>query len=99
MSKPGVKFETITEQLMMDEEFRLEYEKLKPRYEVISQFIEARNTQHMTQEELALRVGTQKSNISQFESGIDNPTLDFNEEKDLKTAVVTFGNNNSKGCD
>ena len=77
MSKPGIKFETITEQLMMDEEFRLEYEKLKPRYEVISQFIEARNTQHMTQEELALRVGTQKSNISRFESGIDNPTLDF----------------------
>jgi len=77
MSKPGIKFETITEQLMMDEEFRLEYEKLKPRYEVISQFIEARNTQHMTQEELALRVGTQKSNISRFESGIDNPTRDF----------------------
>ncbi|WP_366512398.1 helix-turn-helix transcriptional regulator [uncultured Acetobacterium sp.] len=31
----------------------------------------------MTQEELALRVGTQKSSISRFESGIDNPTLDF----------------------
>lgn len=77
MSKPGVKFEAIKEQLMMDEEFRLEYEKLKPRYEVISQFIEARNAQHMTQEELALRVGTQKSNISRFESGTYNPTLDF----------------------
>ncbi len=48
MCKPGIKFESIKEQLMMDEEFRLEYEKLKPRYEVISQFIEARNTQHMT---------------------------------------------------
>lgn len=46
-------------------------------YELISQFIEARNTQHMTQEELALRVGTQKSNISRFESGTYNPTLDF----------------------
>jgi hypothetical protein len=43
MSKPGVKFEKITEQLMMNEEFRNVYEKLKPRYEAISQFIEARN--------------------------------------------------------
>lgn len=77
MSKSGVKLEAIKEQLMMDEEFRLEYDKLKPRYEVISQFIEARNTQHMTQEELALRVGTQKSNISRFESGTYNPTIDF----------------------
>ena len=75
--KPGVKFEQIEEQLMKDEEFRAEYEKLKPRYEVISQIIEARNAQRLTQEELAFRVGTQKSNISRFESGSHNPSLDF----------------------
>lgn len=75
--KPGVKFDQIEEQLMKDEEFKVEYEKLKPRYEVISQIIEARNAQHVTQEELALRVGTQKSNISRFESGAYNPSLDF----------------------
>ena len=75
--KPGVKFEEIKEQLMKDEEFRGEYEKLKPRYEVISQIIEERNAQRLTQEELAFRVGTQKSNISRFESGSYNPSLDF----------------------
>ncbi|MFZ3131043.1 MAG: helix-turn-helix transcriptional regulator, partial [Desulfosporosinus sp.] len=32
---------------------------------------------NITQEELALRVGTQKSNISRFESGDYNPSLDF----------------------
>ncbi|KNZ42310.1 helix-turn-helix transcriptional regulator [Acetobacterium bakii] len=77
MSKAGIKFEVIKEQLMKDDEFKVEYEKLKPRYEIISQIIEARNTQHITQEELALRVGTQKSNISRFESGSYNPSLDF----------------------
>jgi len=77
MSKPSVKFNDIQEQLMKDEEFRAEYEKLKPRYEVISQIIEARNSQNITQEELALRVGTKKSNISRFESGGYNPSLDF----------------------
>lgn len=56
---------------------RVEYEKLKPRYEVISQIIEERNAQRLTQEEWALRVGAQKSNISRFESGSYNPSLDF----------------------
>ncbi len=77
MSKAGVKFEDIQSRLMMDEEFKSEYEKLKPRYELISQIIDARNQLNITQEELALRVGTQKSNISRFESGSYNPTLDF----------------------
>ena len=77
MSKPSVEFNIIKEQLMKDEEFKSEYDKLKPRYEVISQIVEARNEQHITQEELALRVGTQRSNISRFESGSYNPSLDF----------------------
>lgn len=77
MSKAGIKFEIIKEQLMKDSEFKTEYEKLRPRYEAISQIIEERSKQNITQEELALRVGTQKSNISRFESGEYNPSLDF----------------------
>jgi DNA-binding XRE family transcriptional regulator len=77
MSKAGVKFSDIKEQLLKDDEFKAEYERLKPRYEVISQIIEARAEQHITQKELALRVGTQKSNISRLESGAYNPSLDF----------------------
>ncbi|KPU43668.1 helix-turn-helix protein [Oxobacter pfennigii] len=77
MSKAGVKLEDIQERLMKDEEFKAEYEKLKPRYELIAQIIDARNKLNLTQEELALRVGTQKSNISRFESGSYNPTFDF----------------------
>ena len=77
MSKAGAKFSEVREILMMDEEFKSEYEKLKPRYDVISQIIEERAKQNITQEELAFRVGTQKSNISRLESGTYNPSLDF----------------------
>lgn len=77
MSKAGAKFSEVKALLMKDEEFKSEYEKLKPRYDVISQIIEARSSQNITQEELALRVGTQKSNISRLESGTYNPSLDF----------------------
>ena len=77
MSKAGVKFEEVHNRLMKDEEFKMEYEKLKPRYELIAQIIDARSQLNITQEELALRVGTQKSNISRFESGSYNPSLDF----------------------
>lgn len=77
MSKAGVKLSEIREQLLKDKEFKTEYEKLKPRYDFISQIIEARAERNITQEELALRVGTQKSNISRLESGTYNPSLDF----------------------
>jgi DNA-binding XRE family transcriptional regulator len=77
MSKAGVKFSEVKQLLMRDEDFKAEYEKLKPRYDVISQIIEVRTSQNITQEELALRVGTQRSNISRLESGAYNPSLDF----------------------
>ena len=77
MGKASVSFDEIREKLMKDSEFKAEYEKLKPRYEVISSIIKARTEQNMTQEELALRSGTQKSNISRLESGAYNPSLDF----------------------
>ena len=73
----GVKFDDIKAQLMENEEFEDEYNKLQPRYELISQIIEARKNMKMTQEELAKLAGTRKSNISRLESGSYNPSLDF----------------------
>ncbi len=61
MSRAGAKFSEVREQLMKDEEFKAEFEKLKPRYDLLSQIIKARTAQNMTQEELALRVETQIS--------------------------------------
>lgn len=77
MSKAGMSFEEMKADMLKDEEFKIEYEKLKPRYEAIEQIIRARKEQNITQAELAKRVGTQKSNISRLESGTYNPSLDF----------------------
>ena len=77
MSRVGISFDSLKADMLKDEEFRIEYEKLRPRYEAIEQIIKARKEQHMTQSELAKRVGTQKSNISRLESGNYNPSLDF----------------------
>ena len=54
-----------------------EQSPLTPRYEVVEQLKSARKAQNVTQEVLAERVGTKKSNISRFESGCYNPSLDF----------------------
>lgn len=48
-----------------------------PRHEVVEQLKAARKAQDITQEALAARIGTKKSNISRFESGKYNPSLDF----------------------
>lgn len=51
--------------------------QLAPRYEIVELLKTARKAQDITQEDLATRVGTKKSNISRFESGRYNPSLDF----------------------
>ena len=58
MSRAGVDFKSMKAELMQDEQFREEYEKLRPRYEIISRIIEVRKEQNMTQEQLARKIGT-----------------------------------------
>ncbi len=77
MNKNSITFKNLKQEFMNDEAFKAEYERLQPRYEIISQIIEARKENNITQSELAKRVGTQKSNISRLESGTYNPSLDF----------------------
>ena len=80
MANASVKFSEIKKEFMNDAEFKSEYEKLRPRYEVISEIIKARTEQRITQEDLAARIGTRKSNISRLESGNYNPSLSFLEK-------------------
>ena len=77
MRKPGVALAEVLESAKKDKEFAAEYNRLMPRYDLIKQIINARIEQHITQAELALRMGTKKSNISRLESGNYNPSLDF----------------------
>ena len=50
------------------------------RQEIADQLRQVRKEQGMTQERLAEKVGTRKSNISRLESGRYNPSLDFLEK-------------------
>lgn len=58
-------------------ELRKEYEALAPQYEIIEAVIAARIENQMTQAELAERADTKQSNISRFESGNYNPSVEF----------------------
>ena len=41
----GISFEEVRAELLRDEEFAAEYEKLRPRYETIEQIVKARTSQ------------------------------------------------------
>lgn len=53
---------------------------ITPGQEIAAQLRQVRKEQGMTQERLAEKVGTRKSNISRLESGRYNPSLDFLEK-------------------
>ena len=55
-------------------------ERNHARQEIATQLRQERKEQGMTQERLAEKVGTRKSNISRLESGRYNPSLDFLEK-------------------
>ena len=62
---------------LADPDLYKEYKALEPEYEVIDQIIRVRNEQHLTQKELADKIGIKQSNISRLESGNSNPSLGF----------------------
>ena len=63
--------------LVKNSELRKEYEALAPQYEIIDAVIAARIEKQMTQADLAERADTKQSNISRFESGNYNPSIEF----------------------
>ncbi len=58
-------------------ELRKEYDALAPQYAIIDAVIAARLEKKMTQAELAERADMRQSNISRFESGNYNPSVEF----------------------
>ncbi|MCL2436918.1 MAG: helix-turn-helix domain-containing protein [Clostridiales bacterium] len=76
-NKPSKPWSELRKELLNNDEISSEYEALRPQYELIEQIILARTEQGITQAELAKRAGTKQSNISRFESGNYNPSLEF----------------------
>lgn len=71
------KWEDLEKQLLSDPATKREFDKLAPRYNVISQLIAARIDNKMTQEDVARKLGTKQSAIARLESGNINPSLEF----------------------
>ena len=71
------KWEVLEKELLSDVATKKEFDKLAPRYAVISQLIKARIKNKMTQFDVAKKVGTKQSAIARLESGNVNPSLEF----------------------
>ncbi len=61
-------FKAFKEKALKDPEFKKAYDELKPEYELRMQLIRMRKKAGLTQEELAKKLHTKKSNISRLEN-------------------------------
>ena len=68
-------FNEIKKRLLRNIEFREEYERLGPEFELVRLLIRKRLEKGLTQHELARKIGTKQSAISRLESGTYNPTM------------------------
>ena len=68
-------FTEIKKRLLRNREFRKEYERLGPEFELVRILIRKRLQKGFTQQELARKIGTKQSAISRLESGTYNPTM------------------------
>ena len=70
-------FDDMLNKQMKDDEFRREYEAIQPEMDVIRAIVDARNSQNLTQKELAERTGINQADISKIENGTRNPSLNL----------------------
>lgn len=66
--------ERLKAKALQNEAVKAEYEKLAEEFELIDQLLTMRTEAGLTQEELAQRLGTNKSNVSRMERGRANPS-------------------------
>ena len=70
-------FDELKKELLANKDIAKEYQKLAPRYRIISELIAARLKKGMTQKQLADKIGTKQSAIARLEAGNVNPSLAF----------------------
>ena len=68
-------YQEYKEKLMQNPEFRAEYERTRPEFEIMHALIDARINSNMTQKELSVKSGVRQSNISRIENGTCSPTI------------------------
>lgn len=70
-----VQFDEWLSKEMKDPEFKEEYEKLGPEFQLVDSLLASRRELGLTQKELAERSGVHQVNISRIESGTGNPSV------------------------
>lgn len=68
-------FDILLNEQLQDEEFRKEYEAMKPEFVIIQAMIDARKKAGLTQKELSSRTGIAQGDISKLENGNGNPSI------------------------
>ena len=63
--------------LLKDREIKKEYDLLGPQFMAIDKLISLRIKYHLSQKDIATKMGTKQSSISRFERKMTNPTLFF----------------------
>lgn len=71
------KYDDFLAEQLQDEEFRKEYERLQPEFDVIRAIADARISRNLTQKELAERTGINQADISKLENGTRNPSINL----------------------
>lgn len=64
----------LKEKALQNEAVRREYDVLSEEYDLVDQLLKMRTAAGLTQDELAKRMGTKRSNISRLECGNTNPS-------------------------
>ncbi len=64
----------LKDKAFQNSEVKAEYDKLEPEFELIETLLAMRKKSHLTQDEIAQKMGTQKGNISRLEKGNGNPS-------------------------
>lgn len=71
------KWQDLEKEILSDPKVKKEYDRLAPRYAVISQLISIRLKKRLTQKDVAEKLGTKQSAVARLESGNINPSLEF----------------------
>jgi len=69
-------FDKFEAKLLSKPEIRKEYEALNPKYAVIHELIQRRNELHISQRDLAKKIGTRQPAISRLEAGDYNARIE-----------------------
>ena len=69
------KFDTFLKEQLKNPEFKTEWDKLDPEFQIIRSLIEIRNERNLSQKQLAEITGITQADISRIENGNANPSL------------------------